>query len=193
MMRPVLYSLTMAFLAGTAYATQIPDYSLSPAETARQPDISHSNTQPYGNQNNQMPGQYPTPLLPNGATATASTNFMDGYCDRNFTPGIASDPRYANLAACVKQQKEQVCLQFQQLPSDVKQVMNEALVCIQSGGDILPPDQEYDQHNPACNNTDATRLQLLKKYWRDPNTAYALVFMPDDVLTGPTKCLRGGQ
>jgi len=190
MMRFILIAALL--FASESFAQQIPDYSLTPSEM-RQQQYNNSTAPINSDQIHSADPSFPSAPLPGGNTLTPAKRFMDGYCDRNFHPAIASDPRYANLGNCLEQQKQQVCNQFQQLPEDVKSALDETIACTESGGDILPPGQEYDQHNAACDNTDTARLQLLKKYWRDPNTAYALVFLPDDVLDSSGKCLRGGR
>ena len=197
MIRALALLSFFCMLATNALAKPMPDYSLSPSETARQPNISN-NTQPLnsGTTPNGV-GDFKNPsapLLPGGGMPAPSSNFMDGYCDRNFTPAIANDPHYAAIANCLKQQKEQTCAQFQQLPADARQLLDQAISCTNRLLSGENPDTPEAMNAPTnCEQTDGARLQLLKKYWRDANTAYALVFMPDNVLASSSTCMRGGQ
>ena len=172
----LLAAMLMISFSAQAYAQRIPDYSL-PATAAAQPSNSTNNTpRQYQNQNNQSAQQhpynnYPAPLLTDNDQPTSS-RYMDRYCDRNFKPAIASDPRYANLGACLEQQKELVCSQFQQLPRDVQKVLDETISCTNRLLNGEDPDEQQTANIPTtCGDGDSTRLQLLKKYWRDPNTS----------------------
>lgn len=193
-----IYSLAIiivTLLATDSFAQRIPDNSLSPAETALQPNISNNSAyQQYLKQNNISDPRYPSdaPMPPDINTPPASGSFMDNYCDPNFKPLIANDPHYANLADCIQQQKAEPCSQYQQLPADAKRVLDEAISCASDMQDDENPNGQQAANNTAnCDDSDISRLQLIKKYWRDQNTVYALVFLPDEVTNASTQCLRG--
>ena len=135
----------------------------------------------------------PSALAPANEPITVSTHFMEGYCDQNFAPAIAKDSHYAVIASCLRQQREQVCSQFQQLPDDAKKVLDHTIDCnskLLNGEN--PDEQTAADATTNCGETDGVRLQLMKKYWRDPNTTYALLFLPDEIMNNSSKCLRGG-
>lgn len=179
------YLILLFFLIpATALAQgRIPDLSMPPDESLRQPDISHQNDniQPLMNQNvgtapnipigqNNLPPEQP------------GTHFIDGYCDPNFRPLIANTPGLAGMQECLEQQKQQSCDTFRNLPADAKRAVSDTVDCrYQAGGGNT-------QTAADCSRSDTLRLQMLKKYWGDSDTARALVFLPDDVLGTSGKC-----
>lgn len=212
-MKRIVMSIALCAIAFPALAEQIPDYSISQEEMVHNtnnstqplnpnanPPINATSINPYRgapvtNIITNSPANNPYAPPPNSQdNPAASRRFMDGYCSNSFTPAIANDPRYAATADCIKRSKEQVCAQFQQLPPDAQNVLDQTIGCNNKllNGDAQDPRSSGGAMD-GCTTTDGSRLQLLKKYWRDMNTAYALVFMPDDVLDGSTKCVRGGQ
>jgi hypothetical protein len=183
-----------AFNASNLLAKSIPDYSLSPAETAQQPSSPSTNPayQQYLNQNNLSNPGLPANAQTPTNTPSVATRFMNGFCDPNFNPAIAGNPQYASMATCLRQQRESICAQFQTLPEDAKRALDQTLDC---NSKILNGENPDGQPSTigTCSETDSTRLQLIKKYWKDQNTARALLFLPDDVVDSSSKCLRGGR
>jgi len=173
--------------------SQMRDYSLSPGESVQQPNVSHaqSNTggvAPLGSASSTQFNPYSSPLnrpnlVYNPNPQTPANSFMTGYCDPNFHPLVMT----GNMQTCFQAAQQQVCQQFQQLPADVQTALDTATACVYNAanGDASATEN--------CSAYDTNRLQLLKKYWQDQNTSYAILFLPDEVLNGPAKCMRGGR
>lgn len=185
--------------ASMALAQKMHDYSLSPAETFSQSgnkggrqDTSYQN---YLKQNGfNKPAADPRTAL-GAPAAQPAGSFMEGYCDPDFRPAIAANPRFAGMEECLNQAKQQLCASFAQLPPEVKATLNETLSCMNDTTDPVEGDvqedlieRRYRQAGCAANSSD--RLQLLRKYWQDQNVSYALVFLPDDVIDAPNNCIR---
>lgn len=181
---------TLLFLCAipcTALAQQrIPDLSLPPDESLRQPNISHQGNQPIMGQN----GYDSSDTAARGSTAAPQpsfgTHFIDGYCDPNFRPLIANTPGLAAMQECLDEQKQQACETFRGLPADAKRAISDAIDCryqISEGAVSGAAPGTAD-----CSPGDTARLQLLEKYWNDSITAQALVFLPDTVLGISGRC-----
>ncbi|MDE3015731.1 MAG: hypothetical protein KGI29_02265 [Pseudomonadota bacterium] len=177
--------IIICLIPSAAFAqSRIRDLSLPPDESLNQPDTpSYNNLQPLTNPNgNAAPD---IPIDRNNPQQQATAHFIDGYCDPNFKPLIANMPGLAGMQDCLEQQKQQSCSTFHSLPADAKRAVSDAVDCRYqaTNGDT--------QTAPDCGASDALRLQLLKKYWGNGDTAQALVFLPGDVLGTSGKCTGG--
>lgn len=205
-------------ITDNAHARRMKDYSLSEEESLRLPSRNTNqsgNYQEFWNRNNnnttnnngynQQPsnrgfnfgnspinGSNYNTQLPN----QPSTQFMVGYCDQDFQPLLANSGRIAQLNACINQQKKQACDMFLNMPLDAQRIIDSVISCDYSMANQGQLDQNGNpQQLPSgldCSNGDSLRMSLLKQYWRDQNTAYAVVFLPDMVLNGAARCM-GGQ
>jgi hypothetical protein len=204
--------LTMALLASLtltndALAQKMRDFSMSPEESQRVPSTTSNSV--GGNydqymQNQQAPQgsggsdyftQNRTGRGGSGIPGQPASSFMEGYCDPNFKP-MVNGGSIANLQACMETRKQQSCEQFFALPDDVKRSLNFAIECAYTaanGGEMDENGYIVQQApvNPACNRTDTDRMQLLKKYWRDQNVSYNIVFMIDQVVNASAGCVGG--
>lgn len=133
------------------------------------------------------------PTLPSG-------NYMDGYCDPNFKPMLSRNAQYANMAACLEQQRLQACDLYRAMPADARQAVDASINCLaqggSAGGGLIEAEDGTLQPAPAttatqdCNLADAQRLNLLRRYWEDQGIAYGIVFIPDLVMDNSGQCLR---
>lgn len=205
-----------------AHARRMKDYSLSEKESLRLPSRNTNQSGNYdqfwnnnntnnsdginngggvNQQNNNRGFNFGTPPL-NGTNyntqlpSQASTQFMVGYCDDNFQPLLANSGRIAQLNACISEQKKQACNMFLGMPIDAQRAVDSVISCDYTRANEGQLDENgYVQQMPSagdCTNGDSLRMNLLKQYWRDQNTAYAIVFLPDMVLNGAARCM-GGQ
>jgi hypothetical protein len=195
-----------------ALAQRIQNLSMSPQEMRTQ--NVQTQTAPQQQQhlpgNNLMPpGQtqngYPVPIGPAAALAgqpvgATAGSYMEGYCDPNFKPILANNAKYARMASCLEEQKQQACGMYQVLPADAKRSLDFTLNCLgaqQNGGEMVEAADGTLQPAPVtgaardCGAFDTQRLTLLKQYWQDANTAYALVFLPDLVMDSGGQCMGG--
>lgn len=201
-MKYLIASLCIIFCVQEACAQQIPDQSLTPAQTAQQPNIIHQhdylnpgtqstyqndpgNTYPRDNYGQQQP--YPNDGYDQNDSDLADgtsqrREFMDIFCDPNIKPVAVS----ASMQSCIESTRQDACATFQRLPGDVQSVLDRQIGCIHSStdadGNLIT--------NPSCGDDDHRRLVLLKKYWRDQDTSSALVFLPDKVLNGSAQCVH---
>jgi hypothetical protein len=212
-----IYALALlACLAATdASAQRMHDYSLSEKESLKvrssnggtsgnYQQFMNNDTDGYNQQQqmngpsfnlgNSLRGSNYNTQLPN----QPSSQFMVGYCDENFQPMLSKSGRIASLNACLSEQKKQACDMFQRLPVDAQRVMDSAINCVYTlanEGQMNNPGYMQQQplpNNMDCSNGDSLRMNLLKQYWRDQNVSYAIVFLPDMVLDGPSRCMGGG-
>lgn len=181
-----------ALLAMTtsAYAQRMPDYSMSVEESLKpqanptpQPGYNTAPGYPNYQQMDDNPVQQ---RLREMEMPQVTGSFMTGYCDPNFRP-VA--PVSAVVMVCLKEQREKSCAQFKSLPPDVQPVVDVAAGCAFALGNndenLMDPD--------VCADSDTRRMEILKKYWQDQATASALVFLPDSVAGGDSKCITGGR
>lgn len=164
-----------------AFAAQMRDMSLSPAESMRQPDIDHSNGSVSGNYQKFLGntgGTDPVQQRIQDQTGGigASNRFMDTYCNPNFRPLAMQNN--GSMQNCLTTQRQDVCQQFQHLPADAQQTLDQTINCYNA-----------DDRGTDCSSFDSRRLQLIKRYWNDQNTARSLVFLPDDIINGSNKCM----
>ncbi len=184
-------ALLLMICASSAHAQRMRDHSLSPQETMRQPDITHSQGQPTGStwsnnfeQNHEGTGH--TQNLPYGETGYGQTNsrfFMNQYCSEHNRPVVRSQ-RVANITNCLEDIKSKACDAFSKLPADAQASVDGAAECIFSMEDT--PYTETRQ----CGQFERQQLALVKKYWNNPETAYAIVFIPDMVANPMIFCER---
>ena len=151
---------------------------------------NNSTSSPYPDPNSNYPSGPGNYNNPNAATS----RYMDEYCNLNANTATSRNPRYASAAACIRQQKEQVCNQFNALPADVKAAIDEDVSCTDNlTNNAEPSNNQQMSDSQNCSDADSALLQLLKKYWSDQNTAYAIVFLPDQVFDSSTKCMKGNN
>jgi hypothetical protein len=188
-------ALILCLLAGHAYAQEqprIPDLSLSPEESFRQPDISHSQSDGFGTPTNPQDfGHDNADYTPGAYNTGGASSFMAGYCDPNFKPIIANAPGLSALQSCLETQKRQSCDEFQHLPADAQAALDSVIDCMQSDSDTADGQRAAD--DPGCLSGDTQRLRLLKKYWHNEAITHALVFMPDDIVAASGKCMQGAR
>ncbi len=184
------YMLVLAAImcAGTAHAQRIRDLSLSPQETMRQPDITHSQNQPGGNNWSNDFGQTRegTPYTGNtqyGQNQPTYRYFMDSYCSQDHRPLVHSS-HLAAMTSCMDDMRNKACDSFRRLPQDAQSSVDGATECIFSAEDT-----PYTE-TKACSRFEREQLALVKKYWNNPETAYAIVFIPDMVTNPQTFCTR---
>lgn len=200
--------LAFLLLASPAQAQRVQNLSMSPEEMRKQNVQTRINPTTT---NNRLPGNDLMPSVPtqNGYPVISAPgaqqpvnnqgHFMDGYCDPNFKPLLARNPKYAGMANCLEQQKQQACGLYAALPPDARGVMDATMDCMaqqQNGGLEEAPDGTLQPTAaPAiardCSYNDSQRLNLLKRYWQDANTAYALVFIPDLAMDAGGSCMGG--
>lgn len=204
-------ALGLILLAAQASGAPMRDMSLSPSDTMRQPTITHSSPQDYFNQNRsdnfdhfpqgQSGSNYGSGYgsrvgsgLPgdgnNYDNSMQSKRFMDNYCDPNFHAGVGN----SRIQDCMAQGREKACDMFSRLPPDAQHIIDQSISCVYAisetgGDDALPTTAAAD---PSCAADEHRRMVLIKKYWTEQETAYAMVFLPDMVLNASTGCMRGG-
>ncbi len=217
------YSLIAAIalfsFASSAHAQQIRDMSLSPSETAVQPNTAKTATQGFSNQpgyagsgqnfqndvsrrisDMNRNGAHGSPMPPprvgdiNQGQQPAKS-FMEGYCDPNFTPMLANNRRYYGQEQCLQQIRDDSCYRFKLLAAEVKVVLDSAISCLfdNSNGYVAPTNENASTEVMACAESYVHRIELLKKYMGDAGTAYALVYLPDNVLDTSGACVNRQQ
>lgn len=203
-MKPIyILAVAAVWLAFPAAAQQqrMRDFSLSPEETMREPDITHS---PEGNYDEYL--QFPERQEPitslehdmeddthdhdsDQLPGPFSSDFMTGFCDPGFRPMLQDSA--TGMQACIEEEKKKACGMYQTLPTDAQRLLNGAIGCVYmaNGGD--DPDAEPADGDLSCVEYDTRRLRLLRKYWKQPDVAEALVFLPDRVLYTGQHCMGG--
>ncbi len=178
-----------------AYAQRMQDYSMSPEESLQQPDISGSQPSNYNQfiRGAQQPQQH-SPIGAIGGnvgavgqaglpSAASANSFMAGFCDPGFRPAVAAT---TGVQACIEQQRQNACQEFQRLPQEVQDVIDRSISCA-----YIAASGEAPSDNAGCANENAARLELLKKYASDPLSNHALIFMQDSVLNPSANCAGG--
>lgn len=190
--------------ADAAQAARIQDLSMTPNEMIQQNmNVNHAGK--------PLPGPNLSPTMPGGqdrwgndlpVTGTPdnapSGNYMTGYCDPNFKPMMARSAAYAGMAACLQKQRDEACQLYQAAANDVRRMIDESVNCMAAGmeGDTMGDDEDSDfaptrsAMPTGCGAVDSKRLSMVKRYWNDQNTAYALVFVPDLVMDNSGSCLK---
>lgn len=185
-----------------AHAQRMRDFSMPESDSLNQPTSNKSqsgNYQQYMNQQgsgdrfNYQRGSNSNMQLPN----QPSTQFMAGYCDPNFRPLLANRGNVANLNNCMENQKKQACDMFANLPRDAQRTMDSIIACQYNNANDGGMDENgYVQQGRGmqdCSEGDSIRMNLLRQYWNNQNTAYAIVFLPDMVADGASQCMGGGR
>lgn len=171
MSRAALFAL-FCLAASSADAARIKDMSLSPEESFQQPNIIRAPA-PLGGQ--PISNEAPPPGTVN-LPGMSSARFMDGYCD----PSV--NPRSANaMQECMQQARADACQRFQRLPADAQAALDRVIACDYAAGEDGAPAAD-------CVESVQRQLQLIKKYWNDPDTSHALVFLPDKVNNPAADC-----
>ncbi|MDX1975620.1 MAG: hypothetical protein SFT92_08120 [Rickettsiales bacterium] len=175
----VIISLSYA----AAAEARMRDMSMSEQESLRQPSATINGSTP-----NYLGGKMPegyTDGLP-GAVGVATNlpvsvagRFMDSYCSTDYAPVAVT----AAAKTCLLQQRKAACDLYTRLPKDAKQVLSYKIDCVYSEMDA------GNSQTDACLDADRSRITMLKKYWKDQNTAYALVFLPDIALNASANCV----
>jgi hypothetical protein len=126
-----------------------------------------------------------------------SNSYMEGFCDPNFRPLISRNAQIASMAACMQQQRGEACRMYREVPEDVRRVLDETINCAAQAAEGNEGSEDEDGNWSAtpgqgshCGASDTRRMDLVKKYWTDQNTVYALVFVPDLVMDNSGNCLR---
>lgn len=180
-------------------AQAIRDLSLSPAETANQPSSSSNgfknNILRRSEQfnSNRRPSQ---PIVaPESGSGLPSNSFMEGYCDPTFISMLANNAKYYGQEQCLQQIRDDTCARFKALPSEVAEVMDDAIGCLfsNSNGFAVDKHQKIVNESIECAESYVQRINMLKKYYTDYYTNYALLFMPDDVLDTPGRCVNRNE
>ncbi len=213
MKKLMVASLMVMAMSANAQAQRIRDLSMTPNEMIQQGvNQNHAGT--------PLPGPNLTPDFgntPQGAgtnngippSGAPSNNYMEGYCDPNFKPMISRNARYASMASCLQQQRDEACRMYHAAPNDAQRAMDESINCTAQMNNMSGMDGADDgngddedgwgnggaaQQRPrmpsSCGAADSRRLSMLKRYWSDQNTAYALVFVPDLVMDNSGTCLN---
>lgn len=179
-MKVVFAIIITCLISGQAEAARMKDMSLSPEESFKQPNII---TQVPGLGGAQTPASDPAmpPEQGNGAlTNTPSARFMDGYCDPNFRPAVQVNNPLQN---CLQQTRLQACDMFRRLPQEAQNAVDQTVTCANTAYE-----EETIRLPSTCKENDRSRLQLIKKYWQEKDTAYALVFLPGMVTDTGSLC-----
>ncbi len=192
MMRKIVACL-LCLIATDASAQYMRDQSLSVEDTMREPDISYSSnpTSTWQNQSGQMgePGLADQPLpgeYRDDDYAREGARFMDSYCDPNFRPLV---PVRVGMASCFESIKQKACDGFARLPAEVQGPMNRLVECQYN---VAEEPSEYADET-RCARLEHEQMRLLKHYWRDQNTAYTILFLPDLVINAGSFCTGGGR
>lgn len=162
--------------------TRMKDYSLSPEESLKQPNISGSMPSNYDGYKEQQQPQNSGGSYNNTMPATPSNSFMVGFCDPNFKP-VASGA----VQACVEQKRQQSCREFSQLTSDVQSVLDRSIGCAYAASN----DPSNGLGDAACATENATRLHTLKNHSNNNAASHALIYMQDDILNAGATCMGG--
>lgn len=203
----LLVVMGVCVVSGQAFADgRIHDLSMTPNEMIQQnmhvnkpgvPITGGSNMTPAGTGQGWGTGATGEPIT--GAPENMpSNNYMTGYCDPNFKPMVSRNAQYATMAACLQQQREEACGLYKSAGADVRRAIDDSVNCAaQSMGGA--EENEDGTLNfgavasplaAACGDADTRRLGLIKKYWSEKDTAYALVFVPDLVMDNSANCLK---
>lgn len=192
------------------------DMSLSVTDTAREPNITTATPSPYGSSNaspsqrptmgggnyplrgnNRLPGPgmgtvhspgttlYNDTVLDEDMQTPSAYQFMESFCSSNMQP-VTDIGRTSNAADCMQNTKQLACDMFSRLPKDAQNVLDRSIGCA-----YVLSEEEADAEqttSSTCNKYDSRRLRLLKKYWDDQETSYALAFMPEMVLNPMLMC-----
>ena len=149
-----------------------------------------------------------TPAITGTTDAHPSKNYMDGYCDPNFKPLMAQSAQHASMVSCLERQKTEACSLYQSAPDDARAAIDASVNCAARAMNAMGDDGgESDEEDSgwgswggrattapvSCVKYDAQRLTVLKRYWDDNNTAYALVFLPDLVMDASGSCVNTRQ
>ena len=136
--------------------------------------------------------QAPTTPITSDNTALPSKSFMEGYCDPSFVSMLANNRKYFGQEQCLGQVRDDACARFKALPREVKDVLDEAVGCMfaNSNGYAIDKNQPVDNQSIECGASYARRIEMLKKYYTDYYANYALLFMPDDILDTPGRCVN---
>jgi hypothetical protein len=190
-MKRAILAVCLCLFTQGALAGKMQDFSLSPGESSREPDITRSNNRfdPYANQygspTGNNPGSTPNQPLTNMPYPADANNkrFMDDYCNTQ-----APSPLTANLQGmqeCLKTERQQVCDLYGRTSTGVQRVISDAAECLMQRTGEPGKTTNCDVHAAA-------RLGLLQQNWRDQNTVWALAFIPEQVASGSSNCLPGG-
>jgi hypothetical protein len=183
-------------LTSGAYAQRIPDLSLSPEETARQPTNVPVKT--FKNDITRRSEAFTPPGKPAAPETIAdrqdhlSDSFMERYCEPNFISMLANNRKYYGQEECLKLVRDDACARFKALPKEVAKVLDEAIDCLfaNSNGFAVDKYQHIVNESAQCADSYVQRINMLKIYYTDYYTNYALLFMPDDVLDTPGRCVN---
>ncbi len=193
-MKHLIFVFIACIAAHDAMAARMRDMSLSVEDSMREPDITTTNPQDYlnpGGFGSNTQGTLKAPTKPGGygsaysgannydATALPADSYMVGYCDPNV--GV----RAGAMQDCIAQGKKQTCDIFAQLPNDAQRLLDRTISCL---SDTAEYEDDYDSARKDC-GYERARLGLLKKYWEEQQTAYALVFLPDMVMNAAANCM----
>ena len=197
-MKNILIALLICLAASSASAQQqhIQDLSLSPAETAQQQNNSHGFQNDVSRRSDEMNTPDPITAAPSivGLASPGSNgkSFMEGYCDPSFVSILANNRKYYGQEQCLKQIRDDACSRFKALPPEVKAALDDAIGCLFSNvnGYATDKGQEVANDSVACGASYMHRITMLKKYMSDEYASYALLFLPDDVLDTPGRCIN---
>jgi len=188
----VLIAAICTLLSQQALAAKMQDYSLSPEETVRQPDIMRSNNRfdpyasQYGTGNTIDTPNRPITGLPD-PSANTRKGFMDIYCDTQITPPLLDTPKLAGMQECLKNERLQICDLYIRAPREAQEVISDAAECYSQASQAESPNANCSVHHTA-------RLKMIQKSWQDQNTVWSLVFIPEHAAFGTGgKCLPGAQ
>jgi hypothetical protein len=184
------------FHTSGVYAQRIPDLSLPPEETAKQPANIPAKT--FKNDITRRSEAFTTPSKPAAPVTTTdgqdhpSDSFMERYCEPNFISMLANNRKYYGQEECLKLVRDDACARFKALPKDVAKVLDEAIGCLfaNSNGFAVDKHQRIVNESTECADSYVQRINMLKIYYTDYYTNYALLFMPDDVLDTPGRCVN---
>ena len=196
-MNRAIFTLLICLLASSAVAQErrIQDLSLSPEETAQQQNIVKKAPDTFQNdvsKRSETLNHLTNPTRPADPSVIRGKSFMEGYCDPNFVSMLANNRKYFGQEECLKQVRDDACARFKSLPDDVKGVMDDAIGCLftNSNSYAAEKNQEVNGDSVTCAASYVNRIDLLKKYTGDYYTTYALLFMADDVLDTPGRCVN---
>lgn len=182
--------LAACLAAYPAQAARIRDMSLSPEESMRQPDITHSRPHSWEANTDMQTNQAVPGTLPPGAGGQAQAGrFMDGYCDPNFKP-LAGSARGNAMQSCMNAARQEACQTFYHLPADAQAAIDDSVSCVNAASEA---GEENPSPSGACQDSERRRLTLAKKYWDNQAVAHALVALPEMVTNPLSGCMGGGR
>jgi hypothetical protein len=132
---------------------------------------------------------------PSAQPGDIARSFMKRYCEPDFISILANNRRYFGQEACLTLVRDDACARYKTLPEEIREALDEAVGCMFANGNgyAIEKNQPVAGQSTACGATYARRIELLKRYYTDYYANYALLFMPDDILDTPGRCVNHSE